>query len=170
MMVLITTDKSHDWFPAKYPKHPEYTPRSYSSNFSSAFIAAILGVPVIEPGGKALVTAAKFEMSGFFEALMLEDMWWSVEKLSMWNNLSRFTELADFPKSLRIKSTIIKFSARSFVLFLKIFIFSSSPLSLDLLIVPLIGLALMLPSLSILINLSGEEDKIWLPRNLIYAE
>ncbi len=77
-------------------------------------IARTLGAPVIEPQGKAARSTSTAPLSAGRVAVTSDTSWWIVGKLSTRNRSGTATDpgTATRDRSLRIRSTIIRFSAR----------------------------------------------------------
>ena len=125
-------------------------------------MARIFGAPVIEPPGNAPRNKSHELYCSASSPSTVLTRWCTAGKLSISNNLGTMTEFGvhTFEISLRSKSTIIKFSARSFVELTSVCAFLASfTLSVLLGIVPFIGLLCTLPCLHCK-KRSGETLKI----------
>ena len=160
-MERITIFKSAVPSKPRYPIAPEYTPRGPASRASMMLNVRSLGAPVIEPPGKVARSTSMRSTSRRNVPTTVLTSWWTVLKDSTPMSTGTSTEptLQTRPRSLRSRSTIIRFSARVFGSVRKSQLRRrSSAGSSDLAIVPLMGLLDTVPSCSTLRNLSGEED------------
>ena len=135
--------------------------RLWGSNWSIISIDLIFGVPVMDPPGKESLSNLGRDEWGFKIPSTILSRWCTLlYDLSSQSALTFTLPGIQFlPRSLRNKSTIIKFSARSFSLLSKRSAFSLSIKGFGSLgSVPLIGLVSTYPSVD-LINLSGDPHK-----------
>ena len=93
---------------------PQYTPRSPASNDSIMCIVESLGAPVTEPHGKIFLKISASPTPRESVAETVEVIWWTVGRLSTSNIFSTSTLPGSQTRlrSLRMRSTIMRFSAR----------------------------------------------------------
>ncbi|EWS52474.1 hypothetical protein X551_04742 [Methylibium sp. T29] len=142
------------------PMAPQYRPRGVLSSPAISSIVWCLGAPVIEPQGNTARSTVGRSVPGASSALTVEVIWNTVACDSTSNSSGTFTEpvRAMRPRSLRSRSTIIRFSARFLVSRLSSRAVSLSPSSTARRgAVPFIGLATSRPC-AWRTNSSGEHD------------
>ena len=98
-----------------YPMAPQYTPRGARSSSAIISIARIFGAPVIEPPGNAARNRSNPSAPSRNTPVTVETRWCTVGCDSSANNVGTSTDPVrqTLPRSLRSRSTIITFSARS---------------------------------------------------------
>ena len=99
-----------------YPTPPLYTPRGPGSNVSMISTVRNLGAPVMDPGGNAAATHAAGGTSFLRCPRTVLTNWCTDAYDSIFISPGTDTVPGSHtrPRSFRSKSTIIKFSARSF--------------------------------------------------------
>ena len=126
------------------------------------------GAPVIDPGGKAARTHSTGETSARRRPRTVETSWWRVWYVSTCISFGTETLPSSLtaPRSLRSRSTIMRFSARVFSLVASVArIRSSSAAVSPRGAVPLIGFASIPPSRSMCRKRSGDELRMLMSPN-----
>ena len=100
------------------PSAPQYQPRGPGSSSSMTSIARFLGAPVIEPQGNSAVITSSSARPARVTALIVEVICQTVGSACSSNSRGTRTEpgTATRDRSLRSRSTIMRFSARSLAL------------------------------------------------------
>ncbi len=103
-------------FGARKPTAPQYTPRGESSSSAMSCIVRTLGAPVTDPQGNSARNTSTSDVAVSSSADTVEVSCHTVSYRSRSNTSLQVTEpvRATRPMSLRSRSTIIAFSARSF--------------------------------------------------------
>ena len=100
---------------ARYPIAPVYTPRGESSRSRMICIVRTLGAPVTDPHGNSARSTSAVLRPGSRRAVTVDVICHTVSYRSVWKRAGTRTDpgRAILPRSLRSRSTIIAFSARS---------------------------------------------------------
>ena len=145
------------------PMAPQYTPRAWGSSWWIICMARTLGAPVTEPQGNSAANRSARLLPERLRATTSDVICHTLGNASVWNRRGTCTlkGSATRDRSLRSRSTIITFSARSFGDVRRVWACAASSAGLaPRAAVPFMGRARICPPRQSK-NSSGETDSSW---------